>query len=173
MKKLALLLILFISFNTNAKELNEDEIKKIKLDVHSILEAFNKADEKVMSEKSHKSIIKIMGGKESFAKKLKQSMKYLTETGLKYEDIKLGKPTTTYNAGKEELCFISCQSIITNNNRKFKSLSFMVAIREIGKNRWTYIDGAGFQKNKKLLWTLLPDLEANVKFPQFKNEEIN
>ncbi len=172
MKKVILLFIISLSLSAKAKELTKLEIEKVTSDVHSIIDSFNKGDEKVLTQKSHVSIIKLMGGKDRFSQLLKTQMKTLADIGIKYQHIKIGPPSKLYQAGEEEICFVPSQLILTMQKRKFKNLGYMVAARKVGTMNWSYVDGAGIHKNKKLLWGLFPKLEKSIEFPEYKREEI-
>ena len=172
MKTISILLIISLSISLHSIELTKAEVDKVTLEVYSIIDAFNKGDEKVLTEKSHISIVQLMGGKESFSKVLKQGMQNLRQIGTKYQNIQIGKPTKFYLAGKEEICFVPNKSTLTTKDQKYKSIGYMIAVRKKGTQNWKYIDGAGFQRNKKLLWVLLPKLEKKIVFPPFESKEI-
>jgi hypothetical protein len=94
------------------------------------------------------------------------------ERGTKFIKTEFGEPTTTYQTGKEEVCFVPRTSLIQVQGIQIKSIAYWIAVRTNGDSEWKFIDGAGFQSNKELLWKVFPKLPRNVQFPEWRQEAV-
>jgi hypothetical protein len=99
-------------------------------------------------------------------------MKALDDMGLKVISDDVGEPTRTYAAGDEEVCFVPRTTVLTVDAQTVRSLTFMIAIRQVGGTQWRYIDGAAMQAMPELLRQLLPDLQTDVPLPPVSVERL-
>jgi hypothetical protein len=87
------------------------------------------------------------------------------DQGIVIESFDVGLPKKLYKAGNESICFVPKTTVMTVGDRRIKSISYMVAIKD-GDGNWRYLDGAGARRNPKQLWMLLPDLPKEVELPE-------
>jgi hypothetical protein len=167
---LALWLLLF-STPAFAGTLGATEVAALHSDISSMMAAMERGDPEPIIERTHPSLKKLMGGDEAFANVTRQAMTLLA--GMRFISSELGPPTRTYAAGDEEVCFVPRVAVMEIGDARVKSTTFMVAIRDVGGSRWTYLDGAGLRKNPGMLRTLLPALEADVALPPNEMEQVD
>ncbi|WP_088101491.1 hypothetical protein [Xanthomonas retroflexus] len=163
---------MFAAAITRAGELSPAETDALQQDVRSLLSTFARGDTDAMIERSHPSVKRFAGGDEAYAKATRDAMKALDDMGLKVISDEVGEPTRTYAAGNEEVCFVPRTTVFTTDAQTVKSLTFMVAIRQVGGTQWRYIDGAAMQAMPELLRQLLPDLPRDVPLPSVSVEQL-
>jgi len=163
---------MFAAAITRAGELSPAETDALQQDVRSLLSTFARGDTDAMIERSHPSVKRFAGGDEAYAKATRDAMKALDDMGLKVISDEVGEPTRTYAAGDEEVCFVPRTTVFTTDAQTVKSLTFMVAIRQVGGTQWRYIDGAAMQAMPELLRQLLPDLPRDVPLPSVSVEQL-
>jgi len=163
---------MFAAAITRAGELSPAETDALQQDVRSLLSTFARGDTDAMIERSHPSVKRFAGGDEAYAKATRDAMKALDDMGLKVISDDVGEPTRTYAAGDEEVCFVPRTTVFTTDAQTVKSLTFMVAIRQVGGTQWRYIDGAAMQAMPELLRQLLPDLPRDVPLPSVSVEQL-
>jgi len=161
---------ILLSTHAVAGVLNAQEVARVKSDIATMLEAFEKGDAAPLIARTHESIYGVMGGKEQFEKTSKKAVDQMMQSGIKFLDSEVGTPTKTYPAGEEEVCFVPRISVFEILGKKAKSTGFMIAIRRIGGDSWKYLDAAGLRKNPEYLKLLLPKLESGIELPPNKVE---
>jgi len=162
---------MFAAAITHAGELSPAETDALQQDVRSLLSTFARGDTDAMIERTHPSVKRFAGGDGAYAKATRDAMKALGDMGLKVISDEVGEPTRTYAAGDEEVCFVPRTTVFTIDAQTVKSLTFMVAIRQVGGTQWRYIDGAAMQAMPELLRQLLPDLPRDVPLPSVSVEQ--
>ena len=170
--KILLSLLLLFTVSLQSKELDKKSAEFIKKEISSMLELFNKGDGKALLDKTHHSMHALLGGKDKFEKMMSQAIKQVMETGIKFESVKVGDPTQLYEAGDEEVCFVPKESILEMQGRRFKTVNFMIAVKNTKTGKWSYLDGSGLKQNKNLLWQLLPKLTKELTLPPNSMEEL-
>ena len=154
----------------------KNEREAVSKEVSAMMESFNRGDAKGLIERTHPSIYKLANGKETFEKALIGAAKQIMDQGVVIESFDVGLPKKLYKAGKESICFVPKTTVMTIGDRRIKSISYMVAIKD-GDGNWRYLDGAGARRDPKQLWILLPDLPKEVELPEntiaeIENEEV-
>jgi hypothetical protein len=146
--------------------LNQQEVAKLKSDVTTMYQAFEKGDAGPLIDNAHESIFTVIGGnKEAFAKISRDALQQLLKLNIKFLSSEVGDPTQTYSAGDEEVCFVPRVSVMELQGKRAKTTTFMIAIRRVGTSTWKYLDGAGLRKSPQYLGMLLPKLTKDVKLP--------
>ena len=172
---LCCMLALFCTFAaalTHAGELSPAETNALQQDVRSLLSTFARGDTDAMIERTHPSVKRFAGGDAAYVKATRETMKALDDMGLKVISDDVGEPTRTYAAGDEEVCFVPRTTVLTVDAQTVRSLTFMIAIRQVGGTQWRYIDGAAMQAMPELLRQLLPDLQTDVPLPPVSVERL-
>ena len=160
------LLLSLISLNLQAVELTDKEIDLIHKDIRAIYTAMYAGKTDIFLEKTHPSIYRYSSsGKAAYAEYLKNRM-LKQIANIKLLSMDLGKPNEIYTAGPEEICFIPRVSTMELDGKTGKSVGFMIAIRNVGGNEWSYLDGTALRKNSKALWNLFPKLQKDIQFPE-------
>ncbi len=130
-----------------------------------MLKSFNTGDAKALVDRTHPSIYKLMNGQNNFEKNLIAGAKQIIECGIVIESLNVGLPDRLYRAGHEYVCFVPKTSIMQNGDKRFKSISYIVAIKG-NDAKWRYLDGAGARRNPNQLWKLLPRLPKTIELPE-------
>jgi hypothetical protein len=168
-----LCLLIILAHPVFGGELNPDEVKQLLARASQLKEAYDKGDTKKLMEMTHPSIHALANGKEEFEKMTAAAMEQVRSMGITILESSLGEPTKTYASGSDTVCFVPKFSVMSAQGRKFKSIGFLIAIRNGNGNDWLFLDGAVFRKNPELLQVLLPGLPKRVKFPENRIEEVN
>jgi hypothetical protein len=134
--------------------------------------AVNESDFDTVMKHTSPALIKLIG-KDAFEQAGREAMAQNKAKGIKYIKTDFGEPTTTYQTGKEVVCFVPRTSLLQVRGKQIKSQAYWVAIRTNGDSDWKFLDGAGFQNNKGLLWKIFPGLPGNVQFPEWRQEVLN
>jgi len=164
---------LMMSTSARSATLDEREVNQVKLEISSMYKAFEHGDANEILDKTHESLYKLAGGKESLEKAMQQAAKRNMALGNKFISFEIGTPTKTYLADEEEVCFVPIVSVVESQGMQVKSTGFMIAIRKRGTNEWRYIDGAGLKNNPDLLYSILfPKLERGIVLPPISAELI-
>ena len=150
--------------STMAETLPASEGAKLVAEVTEMSESFNRGDVELLIRKTHPSVFKHAGGEEAFMNALEEGLEQLMAMKLKFESFELDPPGALYSAGEEDVCFLPKVAIMELNGQRYKSTSYMVAVRDSNGN-WKYLDGAVQQKKPELLWSFLPELPKDVKLP--------
>jgi hypothetical protein len=133
---------------------------------------FSKGNYEVLRQKTHTSLIEYSGGRESYDLLFNKTIQQITLFKVKMISFKFENPEQLYTAGNEIVCFVPRASIMKVGKEKIKTVGYMVAIRKINSKEWFYLDGAGFQDDKNLLWELLPLLPKTIELPPNHMEGI-
>ena len=170
MKKYSVLIIpiffaMFYIDQVCGNELNDEEIKELHLDIEKMYSAFESGNAELFIKKAHTSVYSLAGGKENFEKITNDAISTLDSQGIVFVSADIGKPSKIHSAGKEEVCFVPRISIMEVQGKKAKSTGFLIAIREKGGSKWSYLDGSGLRKDQSLLWKLLPKLSKDIELP--------
>lgn len=144
---------------------SKHERETVAKEVYDMIEAFNRGVAKALIERSHHSVYELAGGREKLEAALMEAAKQLMEKGVVIESFRVGLPGKLYQAGTASVCFIPKTTVMMAEDLRFKSTSYMVAIRD-GDGTWGYLDGAGARRDPEQLWELLPDLPKDVKLPE-------
>lgn len=135
-------------------------------------DAMNRGDLEAMMKYEHPAVFKLAGGKDEFEKQAKASLEMLKTLGVKYVKTDFGDPTDTYDAGDNIVCFLPRTSLLDTNGKKVKSQGYWLAARTKGDTVWRFVDGAGIEANKDLLWMMFPDLPKDIHLPEWKQEVV-
>lgn len=145
--------------------LSEKESKALIAEVSAMIKGFHGGDSTALLKKTHPSLKKLMGGDEQFEKTMKNVVKQLLDSGMKFNEFEVKKPTKLYPAGDEQVCFVPQVTVMEVQGQKLKSVGFLIAIRPKAGGDWKYLDGAGLRNNPQMLQTLLPALDKSVQLP--------
>ena len=146
-------------------ELTKKEIKTLKAEVEKIHVATQKRQLGPVLDKTHPALFKQYGGREVIEGVMKQAFEMFEKADMEFLGHKLKKPTQTYDAGEEEICFLPQESTMKVGGQKVKSVGYMVCIRKKPDGDWLFLDGSGMRDNKEMLWTMFPDLPKDIKLP--------
>lgn len=164
---LSLLALLFFTTGIHAQQdLPEAECKAIVAEIKEMMSAFHKGDAELLVNKTHPAVFELAGGGDQaeFKKTMATAVKQMMEMGIKFEAFEVDEPGQLYNAGKESVCFVPMNSVMSMAGRKMKSSSFMIAAKS-EDGEWKYLDGSALQANPDMLWTFFPDLPKDIKIP--------
>lgn len=148
-----------------AGELTPAEASALRAEIQALLEEFNAGNVDAFVEQTHGSLQRLAGGTEAFRKLTQGALDTLTATGVEVLSMEQGQPSPTYVAGDEEVCFVPRVGMLRIGDQQFRSTTFMIAIRKIGGDDWTFLEGAGMRDNPKLLPLLLPKLDPAIELP--------
>jgi len=164
---LSLLALLFFTTGIHAQQdLPEAESKAIVAEIKEMMSAFHKGDAELLINKTHPAVFEVIGDGDQaeFKKTMAAAVKQMMEMGIKFEAFEVDEPGQLHKAGKESVCFVTMNSVMSMAGQKMKSSSFMIAAKgEDGE--WKYLDGNALQAKPDLLWTFFPDLPKDVKIP--------
>ena len=169
-----ILTLLIITASLHAREdFPEAERKAIAAEVEEMMTAFNKGDAKLLIDKTHPAIYKLMpgGDEKGFKKIMLEAAKQAVDAGMKVSAFKVEQPDRLYKAGKESVCFVPMSSVVAVKDMKIASSSFLIAAKgEAGE--WKYLDGSALSASPDQLWTFFPDLPKDIKLPEVKMEPL-
>jgi hypothetical protein len=162
-----------VSTNQVAQSLSPVEKTALLRQVEIAQTAFNHGDFDTMMRLMHPAVFKLAGGKDAFEKAARAAMDQIKQMGVKYLKTEFGEPSAPYPAGKEIICFVPRTSLIQFPDKTIKSKAYWVAIRPVDGSEWKFIDGAGIEHNRESLWMMFPELQRDIKFPEWKQEPAN
>ena len=167
MRTIVVVVSLLVGFvgSVRAENLSEAEVAGLRAEVASMTTAFERGEPDELIERTYPALYELAGGQEAFATAVRQAVEQLRQTGITFVDSQVGTPTQLYPAGDEEVCFVPRTSMVEIQGKKFKSTTFMVAIRNKGGKEWKYLDGAGLIKNPDYLYRFLPGLQRGIELP--------
>lgn len=168
----ALALLLSTVLPISAAELEAADKKELVTRATTMVEGFKKGEVETIIGMTHPSIHVLAGDKAAFEKMARDAMKSIADTGLKVEEVKLGEPTRTWQAGKETVCFVPVTLVFSMQERKIRSTTYYVAIKGESTPQWLFLDGSGIGKNPDLLKQLLPGLPDDVVLPEIRQEAL-
>ncbi|MFZ0800154.1 MAG: FKBP-type peptidyl-prolyl cis-trans isomerase [Terriglobales bacterium] len=134
--------------------------------------AVNQQDFDTMMKFEHPAAFSLVG-KDAFERAGRAAMAQAKEMNFKYLRTEFGEPSATYQAGKEEICFVPRTQLIEVQGKKFNSQAYWIAIRTVGESEWKFVDGAGIENDRESFWTMFPELPRDIRFPEWKQEAIN
>jgi hypothetical protein len=129
--------------------------------------AINKSDVNTMLSHTPDVIFRLFG-KDAFEQQARVAM--AKNAGIKFLITEFQDPTNAYQTTNELICFLPRTSTIQVQGRRFRSIAYWVAVRESGDPQWKFVDGAGFQKDSQILWKVFPELPADIRLPEYKQE---
>ena len=62
-----------------AKELTKEEVITVQAEMKKMMDTFNNGDASIIIDKTHPSLIKLMGGKEKFIETMQGAVKFMKE----------------------------------------------------------------------------------------------
>ena len=144
----------------------DDYPQIISADMAQLTKELQQNDYTFLSQKTHPALIEWAGGPQAYQKTLQFAQQIMTQSNLEILEVNMQPPLYSYVVGQEEVCFLPKTITIKAAGQVIHAPpSFMVAIRSLDKHQWTYLDGAGFQKNPQMLYKFFPDFPKNVKVP--------
>jgi hypothetical protein len=161
----AIVLLYLVAGTAVAGTLSAAEANSLREDVAAITTAVERGDAEALIARTHPSLYGLVGGPDEYAKVTRQAVEELRQSGVKFVSAEVGTPTKTYAAGDEEVCFVPRTSTMEVQGERFRSTTFMIAIRRLGGGDWKYLDGAGLRKHPEMLYQLLPKLERDISLP--------
>jgi hypothetical protein len=161
----ALIACWLVSGPALAGTLNEKDVARLHADITAIFERMDAGDPKFFVDRTHESLIDLVGGREILEQVTLMALEEMKKVGARVLSAELGTPTETYAAGDEEVCFVPRITNLEIEGRKARGVGFMIAIRRIGTDEWKYLDGGGLRTKPDLLYTLLPNLERGIQLP--------
>jgi hypothetical protein len=164
------ILLLLASFATWSAELSTDEERALVELVKDIGTAYENSDVDKIAESSFDSLVTASGGLDLFKSRIRQALDQQRQAGVVIESTAIGKPTSLIAAGRYELSFVSKETVMRMPGKRGRSLSFLVAAREVGGTKWQFIDGAGLRQRPQILKLLFPELPEDLVLPVNKLE---
>ncbi|WP_412973165.1 hypothetical protein [Glaciecola sp. MF2-115] len=157
---------------TQASSPTNAEKEQIKADIELMISAMLTGDVAIFVEKTHPALFPLLGGKENFTAFTVEALKQLDSLGVKMLSNDFQDPGPFYEAGKERISIVPRVSVMEVNGQQFRTIGFMVAIKDTRNNTWKYLDGSGLREDRDMLWQMFPELDPNVIFPENKVEVI-
>jgi hypothetical protein len=154
-----------------SNSLSPDERKTLLKQLGAVQTAVNEWDYSTMIKHMHPAIFKLVP-KDAFAEASRTEVEKFKQQGVKFKQSQFGEPTRLYQAGEETLCFVPRTSVIEQPGKRVLSTAYWVAIRTPGESGWRFLDGAGIEKNRNLLWLMFPQLPKDIEFPEWKQVVI-
>ncbi|MCK4860081.1 MAG: hypothetical protein KAS87_05950 [Candidatus Omnitrophica bacterium] len=162
MKKVLLVIIfLFTCANIYGSELGE--IRRVQSDAKRVIMAAYNFDKESTLELTHPIVIELIGGRESMEQFLDIYYQQLRSSNIKLLEFNFPNPPIFLESMKHEFVIIPTQSKVSVNDKIVESLNYQLGVRNIGNEKWHYIDGS--QLNKKILLQWFPDFPADVELP--------
>ena len=172
MRITTLLLTLTLTFtftSANAGKLNPAEVRELKAAALKIREAYQARDVEAMMKINHPSLMRHAGGREQMRAQLAAGFRALEGVRVNIVEWSYGDPGDTYQLGRMELCVLPQRTILTQpGGATLRGESYVLALRDNGEGRWTFIDGNALHRDKGLLQKLLPDFPRTIKLPEVK-----
>ena len=108
----------------------------------------------------------------AFEQQSRAAMTQLKAAGFLIVKAEFDEPTTPYRAGRAIICFAPYTLLMQIKGRLFRSRTYFLAVRSIDGGDWKFVDGAGLEKHREWLWTMFPELPRDIRFPEWRQEEI-
>jgi hypothetical protein len=156
-----------------SRALSSDEKSALLIQVGNIQAAFNRGDVEGIMNLTHPALFRLFGGRDALEKLTRTTLVQLQQLGAKFLSAEFGEPSPAYLAGNEIVCFVPSTSLIQVQEKRIKGQGYMIAARPIDSTEWKFIDGAGIESNRELLWKMFPDLPRDVQFPVWKQELVS
>mgnify|MGYP005989057985 CR=1 FL=1 len=118
------------------------------------------------------------GGDAALAASFKNQAKQIAEAGVKIDAFTVSPATdkpVPVNFGREMLVFLPTLKIISGLDnkgvlRQIEQKGFLIAVTDVGKDDWTFIDGSTLSKSD--IRSLFPELKKDFVTPPFGSKEI-
>jgi uncharacterized protein (TIGR03066 family) len=153
-------------------ELTAEDQKKMLEGAGLLDEAMEKQDFEALYQRTHPQLSKLLGGKEAFHEVMKRAFAAFNSGEIKISKTKLGKVSAAYEAGDEILAFLPKEMLVTVGDTTVKSEGYYLAVRPQSGGDWTFLDGAGLNKNPEQLWKMFPKLPRGAKPPPVKRTVV-
>jgi hypothetical protein len=170
MKTLSLFLSLLLSLPTFGAEFLPGEEDRLVELVKNIGIAYERRDADKIVEMTIEPIVAAAGGSEAMKIKTRQALEQLHSAGIVIESTSIGRPTAPLSVGRYILSFVPKVTEMRMPGKRGRSISFLVAAREVQSAEWRFMDGAGLRKNPLVLRLLFPELPENLALPENRLE---
>ena len=165
MKCKSIVLNLFILVGVlNAEPPKQDAIKE---ELTAMMRAPYVGEKAVILKHTHPRIMEISGGQENVEKAIDYLQKTLSDGGVTFDSVKLGKPYSYVVTKANEFFLVDVTLVLKKGNQKRVNELTQVAVKDVGSEDWCYIDSSGL--SDELLRKLFPQLPRN--FTLKKDEE--
>jgi hypothetical protein len=155
-----------------SRALSPDERAALLQQAEKVKTAFNRGDVEAIMDLTHPALFRLFGGREKLEQATRTAIVQLQKLEVKFLSSEYGEPSPAYLAGNEIVCFVPSTSLIQINDKRIKSQAYLVAAHPIDVSEWKFIDGAGIESNRELLWMLFPELPREVQLPIWKQELV-
>ncbi|MDB4143266.1 hypothetical protein N9821_00230 [Akkermansiaceae bacterium] len=165
MKCKSIILNLFILMGVlNAEPPKQDAVKQ---ELTSVMRAPYVGGKAVILKHTHPKIIEVSGGQENFEKAIDYLQKTLSDGGVTFDSVKIGKPYSYVATKANEFFLVDVTLVLKKGGQKQVNKLTQVAVRSVGSEDWCYIDSSGL--SDEVLRKLFPQLPRS--FPLKKAEE--
>lgn len=119
----------------------------------------------------HPTIVEIMGGQQEALELSKTMMSEIESTGITFEIITIGQPSTIIQDGGEDVAIVPTEMIMRQNGKKIRVNSYLVAASQNLGKKWYFFDGGQMPKDK--LAQLYPKLVATIEIPKYRSTVVD
>jgi hypothetical protein len=132
----------------------------------SMMTAFKKKDWITFARFNHPKMIKMIGGKEDFLKKLNDDMKKIPDSAIKR--MEAGKVLQVVRTNTDQQCVVEQFMVMHMNGFNISSTTYLIGESLDEGRTWTFFDGS----NEGVLKStdIKPNLSPELKIPEKKQE---
>jgi hypothetical protein len=158
--------LLYISCGNNSTHAPANKTEaNIYRSADSLLAAFKRKDWPTYIKYNHPSIIKLMGGEQSYAAFIKEQMKLIPDTAIK--TIEAGKILQVIKTNNDQQCVVEQNMEIHTEGTRIISTTYLVGESLDGGKNWTFFDASVSARAPK---DIKPDISPELKIPAKKRD---
>ena len=113
--------------------------------------------------------IKALVGAETYTAITKMSMDSIKESGVVFEALIFGAPTSEMVGNNRVFRFIPKTTIMSARGKKSNIKGFLFAVKN-QDGIWKFVEGSGLLKHPALVKKLYPDLPSGIEFPDVSTQ---
>ncbi len=140
-----------------------DQKKRVKDAAEAMAAAFIKGDYEKFVDYMPAAVLKLAGGREKLAAKLKESMTQMKAKGVKILSYTVSEPTALSGKGDERFAVLPYTMVMTLPGAKYTLKAPLVGTSEDGGKSWKFIDAQ--KKSAEEIRKILSNFPADLKLP--------
>jgi len=132
----------------------------------SMMQAFKAKDWATFAKYNHPTMLKMMGGEQSFIDLLSSQMEQIPDSSIKKLD--MGKILQVVKTNTDHQCVVEQNMLMEMDGMRVTSTTYLVGESLNGGKSWTFFDASNSEQVKPT--DIKPNLSAEIKVPQKKQD---
>jgi hypothetical protein len=153
-----------------ARAADQAQAKKVaKAKTQEINDALIKEDFGKIADLTHRTVVKMMGGRDKMIAVMKAGVKDMKSRGVSFRTVKVGEPSDLVAAGTDLYVVVPFRLELTIPGKRALQNSFVIGVSGDGGKTWSFVNGDLDDKRLKLV---LPNLPPALKLPKRERPTI-